>query len=192
MSDGGRRDAEDAPLSKREEEAAQESDFAIELSREEVQTLRAFLSQMGPEDASDAAASFKMMMFHSGPLPTPGDLAGYDDALPGAAKTIMTMAEDEQRHRHELNRHDQDRQDRALELGHQRAVRAQNFGVWLFTLLVVGGIVGVVTGNQLGGFTLLATGIVAHIVNAFGGRFFPGKADEPPKEKITAPASDPS
>lgn len=38
---------------------------------------------------------------HHGPLPAPEDLQRYDQLLPGAAERIITMAEVEQRHRHE-------------------------------------------------------------------------------------------
>lgn len=38
--------------------------------------------------------------FHQGPLPPPRQLIQYDEALPGAAERIMTMAENEQSHRH--------------------------------------------------------------------------------------------
>ena len=39
---------------------------------------------------------------HSGPLPHPDILAGYDKLLPGSAERILVMAEEEQRHRHEI------------------------------------------------------------------------------------------
>ena len=38
--------------------------------------------------------------FHQGPLPPPRQLGQYDQVLPGAAERIMTMAENEQTHRH--------------------------------------------------------------------------------------------
>ncbi len=40
----------------------------------------------------------------SGPLPRPEDLKKYDDILPGAAERIISMAENESRHRHESER----------------------------------------------------------------------------------------
>ena len=36
----------------------------------------------------------------SGPLPSPDDMRGYEEILPGAADRILTMAESEQTHRH--------------------------------------------------------------------------------------------
>lgn len=38
--------------------------------------------------------------FHQGPLPTPRYLVQYEQALPGAAERIVSMAEAEQKHRH--------------------------------------------------------------------------------------------
>lgn len=38
--------------------------------------------------------------FHQGPLPPPRQLVQYEQALPGAAERIMSMAEKEQSHRH--------------------------------------------------------------------------------------------
>jgi uncharacterized membrane protein len=39
--------------------------------------------------------------FHSGPLPPPQVIEGYEKILPGAADRIITMAELEQRHQHQ-------------------------------------------------------------------------------------------
>lgn len=40
---------------------------------------------------------------YSGPLPPPGDLSKYEEALPGAADRIIKMAETEQSVRHKLD-----------------------------------------------------------------------------------------
>lgn len=42
----------------------------------------------------------QVMESYSGPLPHPKILAGYEQALPGTADRIVTMAEKEQEHRH--------------------------------------------------------------------------------------------
>lgn len=41
---------------------------------------------------------------YSGPLPKPSDFAAYKDTLPSAPERIMTMAEDEQTHRHAIEK----------------------------------------------------------------------------------------
>lgn len=43
---------------------------------------------------------------HEGPLPPPEQLAKYDEAVPGLAERIVTMAEDEGRHRRDLEQRD--------------------------------------------------------------------------------------
>ncbi|PIQ30327.1 MAG: hypothetical protein COS35_13425 [Zetaproteobacteria bacterium CG02_land_8_20_14_3_00_50_9] len=40
---------------------------------------------------------------HSGPLPAPEDFAKYENILPGAAERILSMAENEARHRHTID-----------------------------------------------------------------------------------------
>jgi uncharacterized membrane protein len=47
-------------------------------------------------------AAFRAVRAESfrGPLPHPSHLGGYDSVLPGAAERILTMTEEEQRHRH--------------------------------------------------------------------------------------------
>lgn len=42
-------------------------------------------------------------MMHSGPLPHPNILRGYEDILPGSAERILQMAEKEQIHRFDLD-----------------------------------------------------------------------------------------
>jgi len=39
---------------------------------------------------------------YSGPLPTPQDFGKYDEILPGAAERILTMAENQSKHRQKI------------------------------------------------------------------------------------------
>jgi uncharacterized membrane protein len=43
---------------------------------------------------------------HSGPLPSPEILAGFEQVVPGLADRIATMAEKEQDHRHRIENHE--------------------------------------------------------------------------------------
>lgn len=54
------------------------------------------LEESGKQEA--VAAAF------SGPIPPPGILHAYDDVVQNGAERIMSMAEDEQDHRHEIER----------------------------------------------------------------------------------------
>lgn len=63
------------------------------------------LIQLFPEDKRSHAEPFFRAMFsvathHSGPLPRPEDMAGYEAAFPGSAARILAMAEKEQANRH--------------------------------------------------------------------------------------------
>lgn len=48
-----------------------------------------------------AETSVHMVSAHKGPLPSSQEFAKYEETLPGAADTILRMAEAEQKHRHE-------------------------------------------------------------------------------------------
>jgi uncharacterized membrane protein len=41
-------------------------------------------------------------VMYSGPLPTSGEFAGYEQALPGSANRILLIAEKEAEHRHDI------------------------------------------------------------------------------------------
>ena len=44
----------------------------------------------------------------SEPLPTPSDLKGYEEILPGVAKRIIRMAEEQRKHTFEMQKKEQD------------------------------------------------------------------------------------
>lgn len=46
-----------------------------------------------------SAVTVLAMKHHSGPIPSPETLQGYDNILPGAADRVITMAEKQQNHR---------------------------------------------------------------------------------------------
>lgn len=71
------------------------------------------------ENMSRVVATF---MYHEGPLPAPGMLQAYDDAVPGAADRIIAMAENEQRQRHAM-------QTRSVDGTLQATKRGQVFGL---------------------------------------------------------------
>jgi len=69
----------------------------------------------------EAAAVLSAVQYFAGPLPPPQVLEGYNQAVPGLADRIVTMAEDEGRHRREKERRHQEH-DSKVEL------RGQIFG----------------------------------------------------------------
>jgi len=89
-----------------------------------------------------AAAAFQ------GPIPPPSILRGYDEIIPDGAERIMTMAEDEQDHRHDLEK----RQIGLFE-------RGQWFAFILGLVTVGGGTYLLATDHDLTGFGALLIGL---------------------------------
>ena len=70
--------------------------------------------------------------YHAGPLPPPDLLQSYEEVLPELADRIVTVAEEQARHRHEGDRH-----DRKMESpGH-----AFGFVIALFSFIVAGALI---------------------------------------------------
>lgn len=81
-------------------------------------------------------ATVAQLKSHEGPLPDPESLSQYESISPGFANRIMTMAEDEQKHRHDaensviVNQHIQ----------HKRDTDTFRWGQF-YALLSVGGVI---------------------------------------------------
>jgi uncharacterized membrane protein len=48
--------------------------------------------------------SSQSLLYSQGPLPTSGEFHGYEQTLPGAADRILTIAEKESDHRHDIEK----------------------------------------------------------------------------------------
>jgi len=72
----------------------------------------------------------------SGPLPPPGVLANYEQAMPGAAERIFRMAEKEQENRHRKEQRYQDYLDNDL----SSTTTTQRLGQGAATLISLGGL----------------------------------------------------
>lgn len=88
----------------------------------------------------------------SGPLPPPGEVAEYEKILPGSADRILTMAETEQRHRHEIENQES-----------QAAIRDSGRGVIYAFILglvtIVGGVILGSAGSPFAGAFISAIGV---------------------------------
>ena len=106
-----------------------------------------------------ASHELHQQIMHSGPLPSPETLAGYEQVLPGAAERILHMAEQQQDHRQVI--------EKAVVFGN---VRDQRLGVVFAFLLGVAGIscgtAIILLGHPLGGFSVLLAAL-ASLVTAF-------------------------
>ena len=105
---------------------------------------------------------------YSGPLPPAGQLQQYDQVVPGAAERLIAMVEEEQRHRHSVERE-------AVDIERERLVsipkRGQSLAVFLALVLLGCAVYLFAQGSRVGGGAVLAVltgGAVAGL--AYGGR----------------------
>jgi uncharacterized membrane protein len=113
---------------------------------------------------------------YSGPIPPPQAFREYEDALPGAADRILTLAERQAAHRMQLER-------RQLDWMHRHLSRGQVFG---FLIVVLGFVLGYLLAINDKPVWGLATSIssLALIVGAFVyGRVSDRRALPPPDEQ---------
>lgn len=109
--------------------------------------------QQGQQPMHVSAAAF------SGPLPPPSLLQQYNTVIPNAAERILRMAEQEGEHRHYIEKRLVDAQASQLKLG-------SIFAFVLGMTTVVGGLVLLYLGKDVGGLGSLIAGLAA-IVAAF-------------------------
>ena len=103
----------------------------------------------GPEEQGaredDAPQFLAEAHFFGGPLPHPEIMQGFEDALPGAADRIMTMAERQMNHRHEMEREHQQAlitlQQEHNEGAHQLEDDQMQEGANIFKIALWGGII---------------------------------------------------
>jgi uncharacterized membrane protein len=105
---------------------------------------------------------------HSGPLPPPEDLAGYEAAHPGAAERILAMAERNQAHRH--------KQENRMVIG-EFGLRFMGQVGALLTIAMLAGLVGLCSYLK----QPLAAGVVAAIGAASAYFLHRDRANREPK-----------
>lgn len=96
-------------------------------------------------------------MVHSGPLPHPDLLNGYEKTLPGAADRILIMTEKEQAHRHEVDQ-------QLLEYDRSDLRRGQNFGFVLALILILAALVIVYLGHEVLAGVIFGTTLLGVLV----------------------------
>lgn len=128
--------------------------------------------QTNVENSADTPSGKLVMMGrqHIGPLPSPEDLRGYEEALPGTAEAIVSAFKSETPHRHEMERQSLEsniKRDRSEE---SYAKRGQLMGFAIAMLGIGGGVALIWRHPTLAG-TLGGVGItgatLASIVIAF-------------------------
>lgn len=96
---------------------------------------------------------------YQGPLPHPDLLVKYEEIIPGAAERILSMAEKEQQHRHQL-------ESEVIKKEIAQKGRGLNFGFTLALLIIVVGAYLLVIDKSLQGFSLIL-GSIAMIIAPF-------------------------
>lgn len=104
-------------------------------------------------------ASKSEARFFQGPIPEPETLIRYNDAVPGAADRIITMAEQQQQHRFVLEK-------KAVTATLNRAYLGQIFGfiIGMFCVGVAGYVMN--NGHEFGG-AVFGVGGIAGLVSVF-------------------------
>jgi uncharacterized membrane protein len=92
----------DPAATRRAVAAAKNDAIQPEILEHAAEILRPLLKDrtLAPQAALQMVA---VMESHSGPLPHPSTLDGYEKILPGSALEILAMARAEQKHRHSIN-----------------------------------------------------------------------------------------
>lgn len=96
---------------------------------------------------------------YQGPLPHPDLLVKYEEIIPGSAERILSMAEKEQQHRHQL-------ENEVIKKEITQKGRGLNFGFTLALLIVVVGAYLLIIDKSLQGFSLIL-GSIAMIIAPF-------------------------
>jgi uncharacterized membrane protein len=98
-----------------------------------------------------------------GPIPAPALLADYDKILPGCAERIVKMAEENSRHRREMER-------TALDTNRALALRGQWFGFGICLLAIGGGIGLAAIGRDIAGLGSVVSALVGLVTLFIVGR----------------------
>lgn len=89
---------------------------------------------------------------HSGPLPSPAVLNQYDQIVPGAAERIISMAEEQMRHRHSLEK-------KAIESEIADSRLGLHYGLIIGLASVIGGAICIIFGHEIGGSIIGGAGL---------------------------------
>jgi uncharacterized membrane protein len=112
--------------------------------------LRAVLSQPGipPQVVSMTLAAFSASW--SGPLPPAEQIRAYEEVLPGSANRILSMAEGQQAHRHELEK-------LTIKEATNRSWWGLRLGFVLAVMIIAVGAAAIFTGHTPEGLTAILT-----------------------------------
>ena len=118
----------------------------------------------------------------SGPIPPPQILKGYGDVDPTFPQRILKMAEDEQSHRHDMERQTLDAQRDDLKRDRMEARLGQVFALIIGLAAIVGGVVASTMGAQWTGSIIGGGGVIGLGAVFIKGRQYAAAAEESKKK----------
>lgn len=121
---------------------------------EAIEEVRRLLRENPAEDPEIILQKITRVMaeYTSGPLPPPSMLRGYEEVLPGAADRIFTLMEQQSIHRHDL-------ETKMLDSDVRSRDRGQVFAFVLCFIVIVGGFVAILAGQELTGMAAILTAV---------------------------------
>ena len=102
----------------------------------------------------------------SGPMPHPDILRGYKELIPDAPERILQMAEQEQKHRIDIERSMLEQNDKNINAAVKANTRSQIFAFLLTLLFIIAGVSLTSTGYMAVGLTIFGTTILG-VVTVF-------------------------
>lgn len=118
----------------------------------------------------------------SGPIPPPQILKGYGDVDPTFPQRILKMAEDEQSHRHDMERQTLDVQKDDLKRDRMEARLGQVFALIIGLAAIIGGAVASIMGAQWTGSIIGGGGVIGLVAVFIKGRQYAAAAEESKKK----------
>lgn len=108
---------------------------------------------------------------YEGPLPHPKHFKEYAEIIGDKGDRILTMAEKEANHRHEINRYNMSIHEKVTNADIERANRGQFMFYSIILIFVMGGVIGLFLDKPLAGYSSLGGAFITALVNVFGPKF---------------------
>jgi uncharacterized membrane protein len=119
-----------------------------------------------PEGQVDTIISRTIEQEFQGPLPPPNVLGSYEKIEPGTANRIITLAENETKHRHNMEHKMLDAEIAGQQNEAKEVMLGQIFGFIIGLSTIVGGVYAAVKGAQWPGAIIGTTGVTG-LVSVF-------------------------
>ena len=119
-------------------------------------------AKYAPSSEPDSAINnITIQQQFSGPLPAPAVLEQYDKLHPGLAERIVVMAEEEGKHRRQMESRGLDGDLKALKWFNLEIILGQVFGFVIAISTVVSGVYLAIDGKELAGSFIGTGGVIA-------------------------------